>query len=108
VQNPEVLKSEIIEEIGSVTRSVSYIDHYLLVMEHFSVDNLWWGKSFIDILYASIPRKIFPDKPPVDDGVYLRSIAEGMDVTPPTPYKDMYQSSWPPETIGTMYMNFWI
>ncbi|MGN1401810.1 MAG: O-antigen polymerase [Bacillus sp. (in: firmicutes)] len=108
INSPERIVSEISEEIGSITKSVSYIDHYLLVLDYFSVDNLWWGRSFVDLLYAPIPSKIYPDKPPIDDGVYLRTIAEGRNVTPSTPYSEMYQSSWPPETIGNMYMNFWI
>jgi len=106
--NPEILKTEIVEDLGSVTKSVSYIDSYLLVLDHFSIDKLWFGRSFIDLLYAPIPSKVYPDKPPIDDGVYLRTIAEGWEVTPPTPYREMYQSSWPPETLGNMYMNFWI
>lgn len=108
MNNPEILKSEIVEDIGSVTKSVSYIDTYLLVLDEFSIDNLWLGRSFIDLLYAPLPSKIYPDKPPVDDGVYLRTIAEGWEVTPSAPYREMYQSSWPPETLGNMYMNFWI
>lgn len=108
MNNPESFKSDISDGISNIAKSVSYIDHYLLILDHFSINNLWLGKSYIDLLYAPIPSKLYPDKPPVDDGVYIRSIAEGMDVAPSTPYRNMYQSSWPPETIGTMYMNFWI
>lgn len=108
LNNPNYLISEVKENVGELTHELSYIDHYLLVLDHFSVDNIWLGKSFIDLFYAPIPSSLFPNKPPVDEGVYLRTIAAGQDVTPPTPFYLMYPSSLPPETFGTMYMNFWI
>src|SRR5690606_25066159 len=47
-------------------------------------------------------------KPPVDDGVYVASLANGVPITPGDDAGDLYNSSWPPETLGATYMNFWI
>jgi oligosaccharide repeat unit polymerase len=90
----------------TLIKQTSYVDHYLLVINYFDSETYWWGKSFIDLLTAPIPSSIYPNKPPVDEGVYLRTIAEGYNPVPPTAYSDLYQSSWPPETFGVMYMNF--
>ena len=47
------------------------------------------------------------DKPPVDDGMYLYSIANGRDgLLPPMPVHELDGSSWPLETVGAMYANF--
>lgn len=104
--NPENLIEEVGKDINTLTKQVSYIDHQLLIMDYFNVNNIWLGKSYIDLLYAPIPRSVYSEKPPVDDGVYIRSIAAGYDVEPPQAYDTMYQSSWPPETFGAAYMNF--
>lgn len=108
INDPTIISDGIIEETSSVAKSLSYIDHYLLIIDHFSLDNIWLGKSFVDLVYSPIPSSLYPDKPPVDDGAYLRTIAEGVDVTPSRPFNELYPSSWPPETLGNMYMNFWI
>jgi oligosaccharide repeat unit polymerase len=94
---------------GSLTSlflGLSYIDHYVLILNNFNLSNFWLGKSFLDLLFAPIPSSIFPNKPPIDDGMYVRSIAEGWQVSPNSSRLDLYQSSWPPETFGTMYLNF--
>ncbi|WP_176524625.1 O-antigen polymerase [Bacillus sp. AFS018417] len=106
--NPEKLVTDVVESTDSLTQQFSYIDHYLFIMDYFTIDKLWLGSSFMDLLYAPLPSSIYPDKPPVDDGVYIRTLAEGWEVSPSTPFKEMYPSSWPPETFGAMYMNFWI
>ncbi|MGQ7148454.1 hypothetical protein ACUOA8_59935, partial [Escherichia sp. SS-MK2] len=62
----------------------------------------------LDLFKAPLPRSIYPEKPPVDDGMYIRTIAEGYNVTPSRPVQELYASSWPPETLGSMYANFWI
>ncbi|XCA84087.1 O-antigen polymerase [Exiguobacterium mexicanum] len=87
---------------------LSYIDHYVLILNNFNLSNFWLGKSFLDMFFAPIPSFIFPNKPPIDDGMYIRSIAEGWEVTPNSSRLDLFQSSWPPETFGVMYLNFGI
>ncbi|MGQ7112601.1 hypothetical protein ACUOFC_34980, partial [Escherichia sp. TWPC-MK] len=67
------------------------------------LQNVWLGKSYLDLFKAPLPRSIYPEKPPVDDGMYIRTIAEGYNVTPSRPVQELYASSWPPETLGSMY-----
>lgn len=107
-KNINQLEKDIRENYEIIFTQTSYVDHYLLILNYFDIDKLWLGASYVDLLKAPIPSSLISNKPPVDDGVYLRTIAEGMDVRPSLPYKDLYKSSWPPETLGIMYMNFWI
>ncbi|EGO2701281.1 oligosaccharide repeat unit polymerase, partial [Enterococcus faecalis] len=109
LNNPKYLASEVKDNIGKSTKEISYIDTYLFITNHFDVSNIWLGSSFKDLLSAPIPSSIMPEKPPVDEGVYIRTLAEGnRNIKPSMPFKELFPSSWPPETIGTMYMNFWI
>lgn len=104
--DPSMLIEEVKDDFNTTTKQFSYIDHQLLIMSHFKLENLWLGQSYKDLLYAPIPSSIYNDKPPIDDGAYIRTIAEGVPVSPQTPYNRLFQSSWPPETFGSMYMNF--
>ncbi|WP_368895041.1 O-antigen polymerase [Priestia megaterium] len=110
INTPGALIEEIGDNTGKLTQQISYVDNYLLIFNHFSINNIWLGRSFIDLLYSPIPSSIFPNKPPGDEGVYLQTILRNwyVEVKPSMPFKELYPSSFPSETLGTMYMNFWI
>lgn len=102
------LWADVRENITVAVTDLSYVNQQVLIVKYFSVDNVWWGASYADLLAAPVPSTLYPNKPPIDDGMYVRTIASGRPVTPPMSRHDLYQSSWPPETFGAMYMNFWI
>jgi hypothetical protein len=109
MHEPEALITESLAYIPKAVKQTSYVEHYLLIVSHFSADRVWFGRSYRDLLYAAIPSKLIPNKPPVDDGVYVQTIAiTGQDVKPNTPFAELSPSSWPPETLGISYMNFWV
>jgi hypothetical protein len=87
---------------------ISYVKHYTLITSYFGPRNLWLGRTYLDLLQAPIPRTLFPDKPPVDEGRYIAFIGEGGEPVPGMPEAELSQDAWPPETLGTTYMNFWI
>lgn len=100
---------EIAEENGeSLAVDLSYVYAYVFVTDQFDSSNVWLGRSYLDLSRAALPSSLSPSKPPVDDGVYIRSLAEGLDVSPGSPFTDLYPSSWPGETFATTYMNFWV
>jgi hypothetical protein len=104
--NPELLVQESMRNLSYLSRDLSGADRGMVVVTYFSNPNrLWWGASYRDLLYAPIPRKFMPDKPPVDDGVYLRGIADGNHPRPSMPAHELPLTSWPPGT-WIMYMNF--
>ena len=84
----------------------SELERSLLIYSLFNSDNLWLGSSFKDLIYSPIPRGIFPNKPPLDEGVYIYNIAHGNMVSPSTPLNKMIAVGWPPNTITNMYINF--
>lgn len=104
-------KGEFLQELflgfGSFFKEFSYIDHYLFILYKFNSNNIWMGASFSDLLYSILPSKYFVNKPPVDDGVYVRTMVEYNNyLVPSIPFNQLYPSSWPPETFGNLYMNF--
>lgn len=108
VENP-IEATRLMNERGrAALLGVSYVDHHLLATSHFDIDNLWLGRSYLDLLTAPVPSSAMVGKPPVDDGVYLRTIASGRHVVPPMSRDQLFSSSWPPETLGIGYMNFWV
>lgn len=95
--------------VGTLAKGNGYVGSQMLVVSHFDrLDRLWLGRSALDLLLAPVPRAIHPRKPPVDDGVYLFSIARGIDAKPPTPYRNLTLSSWPLQTFGAGWANFHI
>ena len=94
---------------GGLTESMageSYVPFYVSIVDYFDNNNKWNGASFLCLMTAFIPSSFYPNKPPVDDGMYLYSIAHGNSVVPPVPTKDLDGTSWPLETFGSMYANF--
>ncbi len=97
---------EVLSNLTSIITEVSYVGHYLFIINYFDNHEFWLGKTFKDLFFVVIPRSFYPDKPPVDDGVYVKSLVEGMNIAPNAPYTTLYKSSLPPETFGNMYLNF--
>jgi oligosaccharide repeat unit polymerase len=93
---------------GTALEGNRFVDTQLFIMSRFSLDNAWWGASYLDLVYAPLPRGRYPDKPPVDDGVYVYSLLKGIEARPQMSFRELSLSSWPPSTFGAMYMNFWI
>lgn len=94
---------------GGLTKSLageSYVPFYISIVDYFDSNKKWNGASFGGLISAFIPSSFYPDKPPVDDGMYLYSIAHGNSVVPPVPTRNLDGSSWPLETFGSMYANW--
>lgn len=107
--------SEIIEIVGEGSQTISQqfacTSRDGFVYQHFDINNYWWGANFINLLTAPIPRQLYSEKPPVDDGNYLCRLILGYNVVPPEPLYDNIQDSFfsiPLTTQGSMYANFGI
>ena len=79
----------IVQRLGSYTVPV-------VLVSYFRPDKVWMGKGYRDIIYAPIPRRLYADKPPVDEGVYVLSIARGRAVEPGLPADTYQATAWPP------------
>jgi hypothetical protein len=102
---PELVVEDAMRSVKSIAPQLSGFDRTAVALSYFTPDRLWLGRSYLDLLTAPVPRSIYPNKPPVDDGVYLKAIAEGRPVRPPLPARELPPTSWP---MGNMvpYMNF--
>ncbi|HEV7587403.1 MAG TPA: O-antigen polymerase [Longimicrobium sp.] len=102
---PDLLVADAVRSLGDVAPQFSAADRGMVIVGYFRTDRLWWGASYLDLLVAPVPRTLMPDKPPVDEGVYLTAIARGSEVRPSMPARKLPITALP---MGTwiMYMNF--
>lgn len=107
IQHPSLLLSDAITDSVMFFKRFSDIDRSLFIYNHFNTSNLWLGSSFFDILMAPIPRSFFPDKPPVDEGVYIYNLLHGKNIVPGVPFRKLFPVGLPTSTITNMYINFY-
>ena len=106
MDDPQGFLDLLLGSFGIAFRNLSYVDTYIFIISWFERDALWFGAGFADLLQAWAPSALFPDKPPIDDGRYIMSLAEGWRVAPGMAIRELFPSSLPPETFGTGLMNF--
>lgn len=104
--NLDILFTKSVDNISGFFERFSELERSLMIYSLFDSSNYWLGASFKDLIYAPIPRSLYPDKPPLDEGVYLYNIAHGNIVEPTTSLLKMTAVGWPPNTITNMYINF--
>ena len=91
----------------TIFHEFSYTRGDIFVFEYFNKKNYWYGKVYKNILVQWIPMKIYPNKPPMDDGVYLYNLMKGYEITPNTPFVDVkFKTSIPFTLSGSLYANF--
>ncbi|CZZ93968.1 Uncharacterised protein [Bordetella ansorpii] len=95
-----------LQNLSAFFKTVSYVDTYLFIVAHFQQAEYWWLSVFQSFPASFVPSLLYPDKPPVDEGVYIRTLLEGQFLTPPAPARVLYPSSLPPETLGNGYAAF--
>lgn len=108
MENQEELVKNSIEDLesGFIGR-IGRLERDIVILKYFEENDFWWGKSYLGLFYAPIPRGFLSEKPPNDTGRYLRGIALGNKVEPPLPVAQLPNSSWP-EGNWAGYMNFGI
>ncbi|MFL5538348.1 MAG: O-antigen polymerase, partial [Longimicrobiaceae bacterium] len=105
--HPELVVADAVGSLGKLAPQFSAADRGMVIVRYFQPHRLWWGATYLDLLMAPIPRTLLPDKPPVDEGVYLTAVAQGQEVRPSMPARRLPVTSLP---MGSwvMYMNFGI
>lgn len=108
LNNPIAFYQENSEDgVLSTVAGESYVPFYIAIIDYFRDHEYWHGASFKGLLTAPIPSSFYKQKPPVDDGMYLFSIAQGNpNIKPVMPASSLDGTSWPLETFGSMYANF--
>ncbi len=106
IEHPGELASDIAENSSGFIQQLSYCETYVFVTNHFTLNTVWMGQTYLDLFKSLVPRQLMPDKPPLDEGMYIYMLAQGGEIYPGMPSRDQYSVGWPTETLGTMYWNF--
>lgn len=93
------------ETADFVNKELSGIYISVFILDHYNINNFWYGKGLLDLFQAPIPRKFNKHKPPVDEGRYVVAAVQGMDYSPSVPANNLPDYSWPPGTFGLGYIN---
>lgn len=110
----QTLNMDITSNLSNTTSA--FIDEFSKVgrdaftYDYFNSENFWNGKAYMNILTGFIPSKIYPNKPPVDEGLYLLHLMLGIPIDPNSGRLDLYYKagSVPFTSQGLMYANFGI
>lgn len=108
VQNPRLIKEDLIDEGKNLSVELSSIDRQMFVVNSFSGSEYWLFKSIIRLPLGIVPSSIYTNKPPVDDGIYIWNKAIYGEVKVGTPYVYLAKNSWPMTTFSSGYANLGI
>lgn len=78
-----------------VLQRLSGTDSKVAVIGYFDKHDYWGWGVYESLLYAPISSVYYEKKPPVDTGVYINTIRQGFEITPPLPAKSVDRTSWP-------------
>lgn len=93
--------------LNTIFEEYSFVSRDAFVYSNYNLNNMYYGRTIINILTAPLPSSIFSWKPPVDDGMYLANFMRGYYVLPPTNIFPII-NSMPFSSQGSMYANFGI
>lgn len=103
---PVAIISDMKDDFKKVFLRFSTLRAQLAIVGYFENNSYWLGSSFSSFISAPIPRSIYPDKPPVDTGMYVNEISRNIKVYPPVPVTKLNVTSSIPEGNWTFYANF--
>lgn len=107
INNPTEWVQGAIDNSNTLFREFSYCNGDLFVFDYFDKHDLWYGRSYLNIPLQVIPRSVYPQKPPMDDGMYLLNLMYGQRVTPDMPTEQLYYQTSIPFTLeGSLFSNF--
>jgi len=92
-------------DLAFIAKDFSTYRTALIVNYEVLNNGSWGGASFMDFFAAFVPRNLYPDKPPVDEGVYINALADMQSVRPSISAAELPATSWP---LGnaSLYLNF--
>lgn len=89
----------------TVTQRLSDLDRNVALVSYFDFEELWLGASYLNLIYAPLPRGWIEGKPAISDGRYVRTIIDRGAASANMASEELVASSWPPRNwIG--FMNF--
>ena len=107
INNPQKWVEGAVENTNTLFREFSYCDGDMFAFDYFKNHEYWYGASYLNIPLQIIPKSIYPQKPPMDDGMYLLNLMYGEKATPNMATDDLYYQTSVPFTLeSSLYSNF--
>lgn len=107
INNPKKWVEGAVDNTNTLFREFSYCDGDLFAFNYFKYHDYWYGASYLNIPLQIIPKSIYPQKPPMDDGMYLLNLMYGEKATPNMATEDLYYQTSVPFTLeSSLYSNF--
>jgi hypothetical protein len=105
--DPQKLFNDALPYIGELFKRFSDIDISLFIYSYFDTSSkFWYGSTFSGFFTGFIPSSVYEGKPPLDEGVYIYNLAQGLKVTIGSPFKDMIPVGWPLGRVTAGYVHF--
>lgn len=96
----------IAESLLEAVQHMSQIETYMLIFEYFDLSKIWFGASYMNLLYY-IGLADAGGKVALDDGVYVVALATSGSVAPNELLGNMELTSYPPKLwFGFMQFHF--
>jgi oligosaccharide repeat unit polymerase len=96
---------EINTKVSNFFRQNQTVNNEFLALDYFEENDFWYGKIYLNLLIAPIPRSFLSEKPATDDGVYIFNMLAGK-VDPNDSFENLYKNSWPISDVCMLYINF--
>lgn len=107
--DPGEVVSASLQNWGQLFARMSDVDTSLFVYSYFdSFDKFWYGATWLDLITGLIPSSLYPDKPPIDSGVYIYALAHQYNIHPPVPFRELLPVGWPLSRVTGLYVQFGI
>jgi len=107
--HPSDLVKDSLPYLGELFKRFSDIDISLFIYSYFDESGkFWYGATFSDFFSGFIPSSLYENKPPLDEGVYIYNMAQGLVVEIGSPFKDMIPVGWPLSRVTSGYIHFGI
>lgn len=92
---------------GQLFARMSDIETSLFIYSHFdSPDKYWYGATYFDLITGIVPSALMPDKPPIDEGVYIYALSFNYWIDPPVPFRDLIPVGWPVSRVTGPFVHF--
>lgn len=107
ILNPKEWVTSAIKNSNSLLSEFSYCEGDVFVFDYFEHHDFWLGQSYKNIFVQWIPSSFYPNKPPMDDGMYLYNMMMGESVSPNDATQSLYYQTSIPFTLeGALFSNF--
>lgn len=81
---------------AEIFKYFSGIETALYILSTFTtVSDTWFYSTLPDFFTGFIPSGMYPNKPPIDEGVYIYNLAQGGSFDIPTPFTQLTPVGWP-------------